>query len=477
MTSIIRQGAVLAFAKYADQVIMLLTPVVLVRTITAADFGEYRLFWLLVNTVALLAPLGMPRSLLYFFPRLSTSDQKLFIGQTVIFMVATTLLSILCVFVFKGLFPSGVQQILANYGFVISLFMLAWVVGSLIDFLPSATNNVHWQANATIVTSILRGFLVVGAALKYQSLYEVLLATLVAAIIRFGFLSYFVLRRTGITFYPIDNCKFTEQVQYGVPFGLVSLLYNMRKQAEQWIVAALFTPLQFGVFSIAATLSMPFELLRGVLANLLLPKMSNAQMGGRHSELLELNCRGNLIVSAVIFPWISALFFFSEDVIELLFTAEFIPGANVLRVYLFQAAIAVDLATLMNVFALGSFNLHYTVVLLPLSIGLSYAGSSWFGLMGAAIGSVIATVLGYAVTLWKLSVVTDQPISVLQDWGNMGKLLLLAIISGVCGFLIINGIGVSLSLRAFGGPAIVVGMYSLLFMMFGYHKTILNVGK
>ncbi|MGK0242905.1 MAG: O-antigen/teichoic acid export membrane protein, partial [Pseudomonadota bacterium] len=70
MASILRQGIALSAAQYTEQVIMLLTPVVLVRTIGPTAFGEYRLFWLLVTTVALLFSFNMPRSLLFFFVRL-----------------------------------------------------------------------------------------------------------------------------------------------------------------------------------------------------------------------------------------------------------------------------------------------------------------------------------------------------------------------------------------------------------------------
>src|SRR5438309_2217867 len=69
MASILRQGIALSAARYIEQAIMLLTPVVLVRTIGPTEFGEYRLFWLLVTTVALLFPFDMPRSLLFFFIR------------------------------------------------------------------------------------------------------------------------------------------------------------------------------------------------------------------------------------------------------------------------------------------------------------------------------------------------------------------------------------------------------------------------
>ena len=76
MASILRQGIALSGARYIEQVIMLLTPVVLVRTIGPTSFGEYRLFWLLVTTVGLLFPFDVPRSLLFFFVFCLRCDTK-----------------------------------------------------------------------------------------------------------------------------------------------------------------------------------------------------------------------------------------------------------------------------------------------------------------------------------------------------------------------------------------------------------------
>jgi O-antigen/teichoic acid export membrane protein len=78
MASILRQAIALSTARYIEQAIMLLTPVVLVRTIGPTAFGEYRLFWLLVTTVALLFPFDLPRSLLFFFVRLDSKGRRLY---------------------------------------------------------------------------------------------------------------------------------------------------------------------------------------------------------------------------------------------------------------------------------------------------------------------------------------------------------------------------------------------------------------
>src|SRR4051794_4224858 len=59
----------LGVANAFDYAMQFLLPVVLVRYLDAAAFGEYRLLWVAVGTILPLATLAMPGSLYYFLPR------------------------------------------------------------------------------------------------------------------------------------------------------------------------------------------------------------------------------------------------------------------------------------------------------------------------------------------------------------------------------------------------------------------------
>src|SRR5579872_3454391 len=137
MASILRQGIALSAAQYTEQVIMLLTPIVLVRTIGATAFGEYRLFWLLVTTVALLFSFNMPRSLLFFFVRLDAERRRVYVGQTVLFLLAATTVAVLLVFAFRPVLPSGMKDLLHDHGLLLAMFLFVWNLGLLLDVLPN----------------------------------------------------------------------------------------------------------------------------------------------------------------------------------------------------------------------------------------------------------------------------------------------------------------------------------------------------
>jgi O-antigen/teichoic acid export membrane protein len=233
----------------------------------------------------------------------------------------------------------------------------------------------------------------------------------------------------------------------------------------------------FGIFSIATTLLMPFEVLRGVLGNLLLPKMSHLHSLGRHEELLRLNNQGNVIISAVMFPAIAAMFAFSDEVIQFLFTKEYVSGSPVLRIYLVQTLISAEITTLLNVFRQGSANMRYEASILPFAVITSLVGVWYFGLPGAAIGSVLTTFVVYTLFLKRLSKVMSVPIARLQDWTNLGKIWSISAVCAVVVRFCADILNPSTSIAAIGGPAAILMLYVIILFVTGYYQTLAEMRR
>ena len=478
MASILRQGIALSAARYIEQAIMLLTPVVLVRTIGPTEFGEYRLFWLLVTTVALLFPFDMPRSLLFFFIRLDAEGRRLYVGQTVLFLLATTTVAALLLLAFRNALPSGMRDLLHHHGFLLTVFLFVWNLGLLLDVLPNAAGRIRWQAQAILATSVLRATIVISAALFFQRLDAVLVATLIAACMPLALLAYFIARHCGIRLFPLDKQQIGEQLRYAIPFGVATLLYHMRKQAEQWIVATVFSPAVFGIFSIAATLVLPVEVLRGALVNLLLPNMSRLHSLDRHEALLRLNNQGNVMLSVIIFPAVAALFAFSDEVITFLFTKEFVSGSPVLRIYLLQTLLhSVEINALLYVFKQGSSNMRSEASTFPFAVLSSLAGVWYYGLPGAAIGSVLASFMVYGLFLKRLSKVMSLPVARLQDWKNLGKILGISAVCALVVRLSADRLELSTPVAAIGGPAAVLALHVIVLFVTRYYRTLAEMRR
>jgi O-antigen/teichoic acid export membrane protein len=276
----------------------------------------------------------------------------------------------------------------------------------------------------------------------------------------------------------VDNFHFRDQLRYALPFGMATLLFHMRKQTEQWIVATVFSSAVFGAFSIATTLLMPIEVLRGGVANLLLPKLSHLDSLGDHEELLRLNNQGNVILSAIIFPAIAALFAFSDQIIQFLFTKEFVSGSPVLRIYLVQTLVySIEIMSLLNVFKQGASSMRYEASVLPLAILSSLVGVWRYGLPGAAIGSVLAGLMAYALVLKRLSEVMRVPVARFQDWKNLGKILSASVVCAVVVRFSADLLEPSTPIAAVGGPAAILMLYAIILFATGYYRTLAKVRR
>src|SRR5262245_10855672 len=63
-----RRAGIIATARFANQALIVLSPIILVRLLSVAEFGRYREFLLYVGLLASLGAFGINNSLLYFVP-------------------------------------------------------------------------------------------------------------------------------------------------------------------------------------------------------------------------------------------------------------------------------------------------------------------------------------------------------------------------------------------------------------------------
>ena len=149
--SVFHLGAANAF-EYAMQFLL---PVVLVRCLDTAEFGQYRLLWLAVGTVMAVATLAMPGCLYYFLPRSDAPAKRLYINQTLLFLAVAGLVAAWAVSPWNPWLPEKMHGF-TEHATVVPAFVLLWVIASLLDLLPTIEERIAWQARATVGLATLR---------------------------------------------------------------------------------------------------------------------------------------------------------------------------------------------------------------------------------------------------------------------------------------------------------------------------------
>jgi O-antigen/teichoic acid export membrane protein len=198
----------------------------------------------------------------------------------------------------------------------------------------------------------------------------------------------------------------------------------LRSQADQWVAATLFTLHSFASFSIAAILGQVVNLFRQSVLEPFMPSMSRLEAAGDAKSMMEMNARANAMVAMLLLPALGFVFAFAEDIVSLVYTASYVDAAAVMRVYIVGlAALVVELSTVLQLLRQGPFSLAMNLVILAISVPLSWYGGVHLGLAGAAAGSVSVLYLDRTIVLRRIAAITGVPVHAQQHWGALGRYL------------------------------------------------------
>jgi O-antigen/teichoic acid export membrane protein len=451
-------GAVKAF----DQVLQFLLPIVLVRCLDVATFGEYRLLWLVVGTIMTFATLNMCGTLYFFVPRSEPRKKRLYVHQTMLYLAAAGLACGLAVGPWNPLLPAAMQPLQA-YGALVPAFVALWVAAILLDFLPTIDERIALQGYATLTIAGLRTLLVGAGAWASGELVVVLWLLVAVVSVKLAVLVAYVARLHGLGAPWFERRAFAEQFSHSAPFGVSNALFALRSQADQWVAASLFALSSFAAFSIAAIVHHVVHIFRHSVMEAFMPTMSRMQAAGDVRGMLELNRRANVMVGTALFPLLAAAFVFADEIVTIVYTASFIQAAPAMRLYIVgMLAMVIEIGSIVLLLRQGPFALKMTAATLAVSVAVSWSGAQLVGLTGAAAGSVLAIYLDRALMLTRVSRLTGIGLRRVQDWRALGWALASAVIAAGLAWITVEELLASQGafVRLVAGTAVLAAAYA-----------------
>jgi O-antigen/teichoic acid export membrane protein len=411
-----RRAFSLGVVKAFDQAMQFLLPIVLVRSLDAATFGEYRLLWLVVGTVVALATLNMGGSLYFYVPRSDARMKKVYIHNTVLYFAGAGLLFSLFVSPWNPLLPAPLEP-LVKYGALVPAFVALWFTATLLDYLPTIEERIGWQAWASMSSAVLRVLLVAAAAWFSADLVVVLWALLVVVLVKLSLLLVYVQHHHGLGRPWFRRAAFTGQLRYSAPFGISAGLFALRGQLDQWVAASVFALSSFAAFTIAALVGHVVHIVRHSMMEAFLPSMSRLDASGDVKGMMEMNARANSMVGMLLYPLLALVFVFAEDIVTIVYTSAYVQAAPVMRIYIIgMVAMVIEVGSIVLLLRQGLYALRMNAALLGISVAVSWTAAQHIGLAGAAIGSVLAIYLDRALILTRVARHTGIRMRALQRW-------------------------------------------------------------
>jgi O-antigen/teichoic acid export membrane protein len=440
--------ALLGLASGLDYAAQVLVPILLVRVLSAHDFGGYRLLWLAAQTCANFLSMSVAGLLANQVPQQPAHRRGALFGNAFAYLAAAALLAALLL---SPLTPL-VQRMYAGGAvdaWLPPLFSALWLVSLPLDFVALAFQRPTDQALLSLGQALLRIGPVVAAALLLRNLTGVGLALIVLAAARILAALIYASRRSHLEAghgLSLDADLARLQLRDGLGFGTGFMLGNLRGQIDGWVAALRFDPVAVAIQGVALAAAPLVNILRMAVTNAIGPGIAADVAAGRVDAAVAANRRGNLMVAALLFPLCGMLIALAGPLLVFVFTARFSAAVLPFRIYVGGLlAVALETTTLTVALRASSLVLRQGAILLPLAAAACYVGASVTrdptrGLCGIAIGMAA---VGWLAQIWNLVYVRRAlglAWAEFQAWGNLCALFLvnlgatlftLAIMSGV----------------------------------------------
>jgi O-antigen/teichoic acid export membrane protein len=391
---------VIFFSQIANYTLQFLLTILIARGLGAAARGDYALFVLSTTLAASVGTLGMGLGSIYYLGKAKYSLRTLLGNSQLLVLVLGTLASaalLVAGFVTepKGFVEGGSYwlYLLAFPAVLEYLLLTAILLGE--DRIVSL--NVA-MLSQTVIVLVGAGVLAVTGGLTIFPILAVWsVSFVVASAIALAFIGFENWSVRAVL--KPDRAALTDQIKLGLPGQAGNIMQHLNYRFDQFVVRALRTRAELGVYSVAVGLSESVWWIANAVSLALLPRLT--RIGSeRSAETTPVICRNVLLLSAIAAGSLAAL---ATVAVAPVFGSEFsaMPGAMVL---LMPGIVALSGTKVLAsyIFSEGKVILNSIAALLTLgvTITLDFVLIPQYGINGAAAASSIAYAASLAFILY-----------------------------------------------------------------------------
>lgn len=335
-----RKIGIVALGRAAGTFSVFAVNAMLVRTWPKEDVGIFLAIWVMGNTLAPLFLLGLPTSLLYFFPRRSQAGREGLVLQSLVCLaVSGALLAGLLLYlgprVAGWLEPEALADLgdLKSYLLPFLPYIFSLVAGGFIDSALVAAERPQWQAFLGVAGGAgLIGAAWAGAVLGLE-IRDVLLLFSTVGVLRLGMGILLVGYGVGIGGGAEKWKGLGEYFHYSLPVWLNDAVGGLSRYVDRFVVLFFFSEATFAHYHLGAV-EVPISLLLTAVVAVLVPEVSRLYQMERLEEIGVLWNQAVGRLALVVLPFFFFLFFFAETIIELYLTGQYRDVRWVFRIFL-----------------------------------------------------------------------------------------------------------------------------------------------
>ena len=382
----------LSISKIMVLLVTMVTSMLLSRFRTLSEYGTYSQILLVVNLFISMFSLGIPNSINYFMIKFdSNTSKKFFLSNYFSMNFVMGLL--------MGCLAIAILPLIANF-FNNPYIIKFWFLLALLPF-------------CKLIVSSIGNFLIVYKKITSLMVYNVISAlfllsiVFICEILGWGFWEYtimllcveiflavlvfiIVFRLAGKLDFVLDKGMLKKIFAYTIPSGLAASVSVLNSELDKLMIGYLIDVESAALYANAAR-ELPVTIISASFTAILLPKMV------LDAKNKDYNSAVNKWSLCIKFNFILLCFcsmicvVFAPQIITLLYSAKYVDGANVFRVYSIALLLRVTyFGMILNATGKTKFVFWSTIVALVTNIILDYVLFFIFGFIGPAIATIVS---------------------------------------------------------------------------------------
>ncbi|WP_435105032.1 oligosaccharide flippase family protein [Arhodomonas sp. AD133] len=425
VSSLLNRSLILAFGRASNYAILLISPIILTRVLPVELFGQYREFILYGVLLTELLRFAIGQSLTYLIPR-DPGNERVFVSQSVVFTLAVYFVGVGLIIV-----ASGVSA-MVEYPYMAELLVYVFFLLNL-DFVIH-----YWLAKGQsfhvfvygCVRLVVRVGSVVVVAVWVADLQAIVWTLIFVEAARFTAVLVYLSKNRLLTL-AVSRRTMAEQLRFFVPLGFSNGADALNKYVGQLFVSLALGPSVLALYVIGTYTAPLLNLCRSSVGDAVFPRMSEKGVNGS-GETLRLWQRTTIVYTFLLAPLIVFIVASAESIVVVLFSDSYRAAAPVLQVFsLAMLKDCVDFGLPLRALGRTRTILASRCISLAINIGLMMVFVHYWGLLGPAIALLVTQFLIELYLGWRLVDVAGVAFARLCPWGEIGRIVAMAMMSGV----------------------------------------------
>lgn len=302
-------------------------PLLLVRRLDQAAFGQYKQVFLVVGTAMNVLPLGFHMSAFYFLPREPERRGEVVFNILLFHLFvagAACLAFVLRPSLLASLFPGSSE--LVAYAPALGVVLLLWVVSSFLEAIAMANQETKTATVFIVATNLARTLLLLAAGLVFASVESLIYAAIIQGALQTILLFVYLFMRFEGFGRRFDWRLLRTQLSYALPLGLAGFLYSMQMDMHNYFVSNQFDAATFAIYAIGCFNLPLIHILSDSVGSVMIPRVAELEKRGERREIIVLISRMTRKLALAYFALYAFLIVAGREFIVVLFREQYLAS-------------------------------------------------------------------------------------------------------------------------------------------------------